>query len=36
VLADAIEINNESLKTRPKEKVIKAMEEIAMENPKYR
>jgi hypothetical protein len=36
VLADAIEINNEFLKTRPKMKVVKAMEEIAMENPKYR
>jgi len=36
VLADAIEINNESLKTRPKKKAIKAMEEIAMKNPKYR
>ena len=36
VLADAIEINNERLKTKPNPKVIQDMLVKAMLNPKYR
>lgn len=36
VLADAVEINNEKLKTRPNQEVVKAMEEKFMHNPKFR
>jgi hypothetical protein len=33
---DAIEINNEKLKTKPNLEVIKAFEDNAMLNPKFR
>jgi len=36
VLADAIEINNEKLKTRPNKGVVDALLENAMYNPKFR